>query len=442
MTQEPKINTEYIELLPPTTLWGGDYKIKTRGSLAINISNNSNQVSSIVYDWRTGDLYFENNSLLGDKFPIGYDYNFSANKYDTRWGEVFEKYGEKLNKVLNFPHDNIAFRFLSTFITEGEIDPVIKGATDYLLYCAEQGEKFNRHPVFGEKDEYFDKQSKRNARVGQLREVGLSDEIIQDIIVKEGLVEEKKKKKKTREKDGTYIYTKGKPREFNAQKCEAIEDSERAVLEQIKKGSIITFGGSGAKSSEGMFICEKDAKVGVKALRGVCLDWTGKVDYQGKWVRVYLEQIREVDIAKNIKGLSNERIEVFNNILEKEGFVERFGGAEEEVKFDMEKTITDLPREDLKSKRVWVSKRLCEVKTELSGPIILNADRLLKDKEVLEKVLVELEKRIEKETEDEVEKIEEEEKLSNSPETKLAQAYAEKYNKCEKKKRGRPKKVK
>ena len=23
MTQEPKINTEYIELLPPTTLWGG-----------------------------------------------------------------------------------------------------------------------------------------------------------------------------------------------------------------------------------------------------------------------------------------------------------------------------------------------------------------------------------------------------------------------------------
>ena len=308
--------------------WNGGFSIQSglKLNLSYRIQGNetfSSNVDSFTLDLANHRLYwnFEVSENPLDKWDIDFE---DACDYDERWEEFDKWYCEELVKRWSYGYGgsfgdpggremitlktaNLSFStkpleegaaYLHTTNPDQCFDSEWKDLMSYLVYSAEQGLKHQRHEEFGKKDEHYDKSVKVIKRIEELKQVGLTEEQIQPILKSEGLVATKTgggAKGKPRGKDGCFAYNKKKPREFNNQKCPNLSDTKRTEIENsIKKGYIINFGKLTEGASKGFMVCERDCKAGDKAIRGLCLYWNGKVNYRGKWVRVYLEQVKKV----------------------------------------------------------------------------------------------------------------------------------------------------
>lgn len=337
----------------------------------------SSAVSQLALDLGNAKLYCDCElAYPTDAEQLNFDFA-DAILYDNRW-EAFDKwYCEELSKLWDYPHHNLtlcgaklifcevgAYGELTLFDhnTDEAEDPSEVIASEewvkligYLRFCAESGAKNLRHAEFGVKDEYYEKSIAVENRRAELNAVGLDTTTIDKILKDEGLIATKTGggvKGKSRGADGSFKYTKSKPREFNKQKCAELSDAKRSKIEgEVKKGMCIKFGKPTSSASIGYMIAERDCKAGDKAIRGLCVYWNGKVSYTGKWVRVYLEQVQmswnKTDFATKQSVIADKGKKLLTDWNEVIGGVDEFALApspffplpEEEVEAEVEAEV-------------------------------------------------------------------------------------------------------
>ena len=313
------VNADEGLLLPSNT----DFvNFSITGGLNLNLSytkpNSHEKVSTAVaeltLDLGNAKLYGVSWSNPTNAEELNFDFA-DAILYDNRW-EAFDKwYCEELSKLWEYPHHDLTLCGAKLIFCELEEPTLFDHNTDeaedpsevianedwaeligYLRFSAESGAKNLRHAEFGVKDEYYEKSIVVEKRRAELNAVGLDTTTIDKILKDEGLIATKQGggvKGKSRGADGSFTYSKSKPREFNKQKCPELSDAKREQIEgSVKKDMVVKFGKPTDKASIGYMVAERDCKAGDKAIRGLCVYWNGKVSYNGKWVRVYLEQVQ------------------------------------------------------------------------------------------------------------------------------------------------------
>ena len=370
--------------------WNGSFSLHK--GFTLNLSwrkdnqDNDYDVQDFLLDMATHTLHYKYTSNPPPPPHLAvWEFDFAdAIDYDTRWATFDGWYCDQLTErfgnwycVKNLTLKGAYLCFSKLDLEEEYLFEELENDGDavcvdddwsllmgYLLYSAEQGQKNLRHDEFGKKDAHYDKSVLVNKRIAELKQVGLTQEQIDPILKSEGLVAVKTgggAKGKPRGKDGSFAYTKKKPREFNNQKCPSLTAPQRLQKEtSVHKGMVVKFGKPTDKASIGYMIAERDCKEGDKAIRGLCMYWNGKVDYAGKWVRVYLEQVQSthnkagfVNSQKEQADKGRGTFETWNKLLSAE---EDFKDAlfsvpvEEEVVTETEEEVPTAEEETPKKK--------------------------------------------------------------------------------------------